>query len=84
MKRICPECEMTEGVVKFYKDATCCQDCNEHLAKSAMELLKAYYKPSYPAHIQAYLDERNKKLDSGIKAQQLAQESRNRLKALLI
>ena len=62
--RTCPECGETEENRKFYPKSEHCQICNLAFYENQGigELLRRFYQPEYPPHIQEYLDKRKERL----------------------
>lgn len=62
--KYCPDCGKSEQETMFYPKSTCCKACNQEAYGnySLGDLLKKFYQPEYPPHIQAYLDKRKERL----------------------
>jgi hypothetical protein len=58
--KVCKTCKVEKPNNKFAGKSEHCRDCDTEFVQSVMEVVRGFYQPEYPPHIQEYLDNRRK------------------------
>lgn len=62
--KVCQTCKEEKPNKQFAKGSDHCRDCDYEFVTSLMEVVRGYYQPEYPPHIQEYLDKRKKQQEA--------------------
>lgn len=62
--KTCQTCGKDKPTKAFAGKSEHCRDCDTDFVQSVMEVVRGYYQPVYPPHIQEYLEKRQKEQEA--------------------